>query len=402
MSRSGTGSPRARSPWCWLAARFPWSAAASRPSRSGLPGQQSQDGLLRVVPGGEIAEVAVLAQLAERGGDRAAFLVPFDDARVDIGSPGHGRGIAQIVGYLPDDPGDGALAAGFTSGSGFRHGQAHGGQDGRMPGAEVLGGVVASGYLAEVVVDVRRGDVVPARPAPVDEQLVPAVPAPPQAPDDRAHLILGHRLLALLGPLGRILEHQLALAQRDVLLPDGGQAEGAVLLRVLLAARPEEPEIDQADRSRENPVPGQAPALHVTADDLADARQHGSEVPDPIVLSLIPLLTPQVVVPVLAASGRVGADGLDVAQRVGADPDVLPGRRDHQRPDAGQRLRVLDHRRIGPQVAEAPAAAPAPDPLGRRVAAHDLRRHAPSLPDTPGPMATGQAQAQTLAPTMAG
>ena len=94
---------------------------------SGVPGQQSQDGFLCVVPGGEIAEVAVLAQLAERGGDRAAFLVLFDDARVDVGSPGHGRGIAQIVGYLPDDPGDSALAAGFTPGGGFRHGQAHGG-----------------------------------------------------------------------------------------------------------------------------------------------------------------------------------------------------------------------------------------------------------------------------------
>jgi len=134
-----------------------------------------------------------------------------------------------------------------------------------------------------------------------------------------------------------------------VLFPDGGQAEGAVLLRVLLAARPEEPEIDQADRSRENPVPGQAPAFQVTADDLADARQRGPEAPDPVVLGLIPLLTPQVVVPVLAASGRVGADGLDMAQRVDADPDVLPGGRDHQRPDAGQRLRVLDHRRIGPR-----------------------------------------------------
>src|SRR5690348_1483673 len=71
-----------------------------------------------------------------------------------------------------------------------------------------------------------------------------------------------------------------------------------------------------------------------------------------------------------------------MAQRVGADPDVLPGRRDHQRPDAGQYLRVLDHRRVGPQVTETPAAAPAPDPLRRGIAAHDIRRHAPSLSDT--------------------
>src|SRR5439155_683429 len=163
------------------------------------------DGFLRMVPGGQVAEVAVLAQFAERGGDGTAFLVQFDDARVDIGRPGHSRGIAQVTGYLLDDPGDSALAGGVASGGGFGH----------------------------------------------------------------------------------------------------GQAEGAVLVRVLFAARPEEPEVDQADRGRENPVPGQAPAVQVTADDLADARQHGAEFPDPVMLVLVPLLAPQVVVPVLAAAGRV-------------------------------------------------------------------------------------------------
>src|SRR6185312_12406327 len=153
------------------------------------------------------------------------------------------------------------------------------------------------------------------------EQLVPTVPAPPQAPDDRAHLILGYRLFALLGPLGRILEHQLAMVQRDVLLPDGGQAEGAVLLRVLLAARPEEPEIDQADRSRENPVPGQPRPSRWRQ---MTSRMRGSAAPKSRTRSCLAwsrCSRHRVVVPVLAASGRVGADGLYVAQRVGADPD---------------------------------------------------------------------------------
>src|SRR5690348_4823763 len=41
-----------------------------------------------------------LAQFAERRGDRVAMLVPVDDPRVDAGSPGDGRGVAQISGYL--------------------------------------------------------------------------------------------------------------------------------------------------------------------------------------------------------------------------------------------------------------------------------------------------------------
>ena len=105
-----------------------------------------------------------------------------------------------------------------------------------------------------------------------------------------------------------------------MILPDGRQPEGAVLLGVLLPARPEEAEIDQAYGRCEDPVPGQALAFQVTADNLADSRQGDSEPPDPVVLVLVPLLTPQVVVPVLAASGRVGADGLDVTVRVDADP----------------------------------------------------------------------------------
>ena len=53
--------------------------------------------------------------------------------------------------------------------------------------------------------------------------------APQQAPDDGAHPVLGDRLLALLGALGRVLEDELPRGHRDVLLLDRGQAEGTVL-----------------------------------------------------------------------------------------------------------------------------------------------------------------------------
>src|ERR1700691_4322043 len=257
--------------------------------------------------------MAVLPQLAERGSDRAAVLVQVDDAGIYVGGPGYRRGVAQVGGDLGHDAGDGALAGGVAAVGALRHGQAYRGQHGRVPGAEVLGRVISSGYLPEVVVDVRRRDVVPAPAGPVHQQLV-----------------LGYRLLAMLGALGGILEYELPPGERDVLLPDGGQAEGTVLLRVLLAARAEEAKIDQPDSGREDPLPGQAAGTQVLTDFLAYGRQHGAELPNPVMLGLVPLLTPQIVVQVLAAPGRIGAHGLDVASRIGADPDVLPGRRDHQ------------------------------------------------------------------------
>ena len=66
-------------------------------------------------------------------------------------------------------------------------------------------------------------------------------PAPPQAPHDRAHLILRHGLLTLLGALGQVLEHQLAMAERHMLLPDGRQPEGTVLPAYSLPAGAEKP-----------------------------------------------------------------------------------------------------------------------------------------------------------------
>src|SRR6185437_11581377 len=127
--------------------------------------------------GRQVAEVRVLAEVAHYRGDRAAVLVEGDDPGVDVGGAGDRRGVAQVVRHLADHPGDGALAGGLALGP-HGHGQAHRRQHGRVPGAEVLGGERAARYLTDVVVDVRGGDVVPARPAAVLQQLFSAVPAP--------------------------------------------------------------------------------------------------------------------------------------------------------------------------------------------------------------------------------
>src|ERR1700733_13601874 len=102
---------------------------------------------------------------------------------------------------------------------------------------------------------------------------------------------------------------------------------------------------------------------------LAYGRQGGPELPHAVMLVQVTLLAPQIVVPVLAASRRVGAHGLNVALRISADPHVLPGGRDHQGLDAGQQPRVLDDHGIRPEITEAASAAPAPDPGAAGVAA---------------------------------
>ena len=63
---------------------------------------------------------------------------------------------------------------------------------------------------------------------------------------------------------------------------------------------------------------------------------------------------------IMAAARRVRPGRLDVSRRIWADPHVLPGRRDHQGPDPGDRAPVAHRGPIRPQIPEATPAAPAP------------------------------------------
>lgn len=105
----------------------------------------------------------------------------------------------------------------------------------------------------------------------------------------------------------------------------------------------------------------------------AQIRQGRPEFLHPVVLIPVSLFPPQVVIPVLAAPRRVSANGLDVAQRVGADPDVFPRGGNDQRPDPGQRPLIRD-RRVRAEVPEASPAAPAPDPASAKVTAPEPKR----------------------------
>src|SRR5205085_12298637 len=102
-----------------------------------------------------------------------------------------------------------------------------------------------------------------------------------------------------------------------------------------LAADAEEAEVEKADGGCEGPLAGHPLDRDVALDGAAQARQGAGEFAHFLVLAGGAAEVPAVVVAVLLAAGFVVAGGLDVAERVGADPHIPPGGRDRQRADPG-------------------------------------------------------------------
>src|ERR1700733_7173161 len=88
----------------------------------------------------------------------------------------------------------------------------------------------------------------------------------------------------------------------------------------------------------------------------AQPRQGAAEGAQTLILALVADGAPIGGVAVLLAPALVAAGRLDVAARIGADPDVRPGRRDDQPGDAIEGLGVA-HRLAG-RVAVSELAAP--------------------------------------------
>ena len=106
-------------------------------------------------------------------------------------------------------------------------------------------------------------------------------------------------------------------------------------------------------------------------DHRPDVREGMTEFKHPVELLPIPLLAPPVVVPVLAAAGHVGADGLNMAVLMRADPHVFPGRRDDQRLNAGEGHSVGEGLAVHGEVAETAPAAPTADARRGQLASRE-------------------------------
>src|SRR5437016_2627403 len=95
---------------------------------------------------------------------------------------------------------------------------------------------------------------------------------------------------------------------------------------------------------------------------LPQAGKRGAERRHPFVLRLIADHPPGAMVAVLLAAPTVAARGLYVAARGRTDPDVGPGWRNDQRPNAPQLGGVSDRNAIRTHVAKPPPCAQATDP----------------------------------------
>src|SRR5438132_13766155 len=76
----------------------------------------------------------------------------------------------------------------------------------------------------------------------------------------------------------------------------------------------------------------------------------------------MPNLAPSRMIAVLLASPLVPPGGLDMPERVGINPHIGPGRRDHDRLNAPQGRDIAYRRPVGTPVIEAAAGFMARDP----------------------------------------
>src|SRR6185295_19285501 len=141
------------------------------------------------------------------------------------------------------------------------------------------------------------------------------------------------RLHPSLAALGREVEDDLGALDGDVLAAHGGEPEALVFLRVGLAADAEEAEVEEADGAGEGALGRHSLAAQVGGHRAAQLRQFQGEAANQLELPLCLPLLPALVVEVLLAPGFVVPGRLYVAEGVGADPYLLPGRRDRQLPD---------------------------------------------------------------------
>jgi predicted dehydrogenase len=96
-----------------IGVRYPGELSQRRPAlHLAASGEHLQHRPLGLPVGGDVTELLAFAKVGQHGRDRHALLVLGDDARVDVGGTGHGRGVPQVASHLLDHAGDGALAGG--------------------------------------------------------------------------------------------------------------------------------------------------------------------------------------------------------------------------------------------------------------------------------------------------
>src|SRR5205823_649950 len=148
----------------------------------------------------------------------------------------------------------------------------------------------------------------------------------------------------------------------DMAVSQGGQSERAVLFSILLVADADSRLLEEPDDRGQHLLQRHAGPFQIAVGVLADLWQGGGEGQHPVVLDRVADLAPARVIAILLAAPSITPGRLEMAARVGADPDVGPRRRDGQAFDSPDRLRVTDRASVARAVGEALSGPLATEP----------------------------------------
>src|SRR5207247_355242 len=160
----------------------------------------------------------------------------------------------------------------------------------------------------------------------------------------------------------------------DMAVSQGGQSERAVLLSVLVVADADSGLLEEPNDRRQHLLQRHPRPFQVAVGMLAALWQGRCEGQHPIVLDRIPDLAPARVIAILLAPSSITPGRLEMAPRVGADPDVGPRRRNGQAFDSPDRLRVTDGAAFAREVGEALSGALAMEPRAQVRDVAEARR----------------------------
>ena len=134
-----------------------------------------------------------------------------------------------------------------------------------------------------------------------------------------------------------------------------GQAVSMIVARGFLVAHADEADFQQPHDRGQDFFAAKTFAREILGEAAANGRQHARKIHQPVKLGLVANLPPAMMINVLLAVSLVAAARLQVAVRQRTNPDLLPGRWNHQRPDALKRLPVTHDPAIRAAIAESPA-----------------------------------------------
>src|SRR4029450_13782842 len=198
-----------------------------------------------------------------------------------------------------------------------------------------------------------------------------------QRPDRSRELLVHDRRVHQAAGVCSIEKRNSTPAYLYVALVQGRDPERSVLLGVSLGADAEPAQVDQPDGDRTRPLRAVFLSVQVLGHRGAEIRELFGETDQLVVLRLLLPGAEGWVVKILPAPGGIHAGRLELCAGARRDPDVLPGRRDDERLDPPQLVRVRDAVASSVLVAEVPPRAHAcpPTSSGHRPRVLSISAH---------------------------